>query len=357
MAKQISDFFVHPDGSIQQVMACIDRNAKGIALVVDESDKLIDTITDGDIRRAILSGISLTASIRDVVVSKRHLRPDMPLTMPVTTDRAALLKLMQERSVRHIPLLDDEQHVVQLIMLDDLIPGGPLPIQAVIMAGGFGTRLRPLTIDVPKPMLPVGDRPLLERIVERLRKAGIRQINITTHHMPEKIIEYFGDGTEFGVNIRYVSEDKPLGTAGALGLMERPKEPMLVINGDILTQVDLNAMLRFHQEHSADLTVAVRQYEFQIPYGVLECDGSRVKQIREKPSHSFLVNAGIYLLQPELHQYIPKARRFDMTDLIEKLVAENKVVVSFPIVEYWLDIGQYDDYQQALADAKEGKFS
>lgn len=359
MTKNIADFFVDEEWSIQQVMACIDRNAKGIALVVDHTRKLIDTITDGDIRRALLNGYALDAPIRELIARKnRSVTPGkMPLAMPVGTDQATLLQLMQDRSVRHIPLIDENECVVGLATLSELIPSQPLSVQAVVMAGGFGTRLRPLTIDTPKPMLPIGDRPLLEHIVERLRVAGIHQINITTHHLPEKIKEHFGDGTEFGVNIRYVSEDKPLGTAGAISLMDRPDAPLLVINGDILTQVDLQAMVRFHREHQAELTVGVRQYEFKVPYGVLECDGPRVKQIREKPSHRFWVNAGIYLLQPELYQLIPKDRRFDMTDLIEKLLVEDKLVVSFPIVEYWLDIGQHEDYQRALDDVEKGKLS
>ena len=354
MTRTIADFFVKKEWSIRQMMACIDRNAKGIALVVDDAQRFIDTITDGDIRRAILRGISLEASVDELLLYKNQLRPSQPLVMSEKTDRLVLLKLMQEKVVRHVPLLNEDQQVVELVTLDQLIPNKPLPIQAVVMAGGFGTRLRPLTIDTPKPMLPIGDRPLLERIVERLKLAGIHQINITTHHMPEKIMEHFGDGANFGVNIHYVNEDKPLGTAGAIGLLEEPTQPILVMNGDILTQIDFNAMLRFHREHKADLTVGVRQYELQIPYGVLECDGPYVKTIREKPAHRFLVNAGIYLLQPEVQGYIPKGTRFDMPDLIETILSKNGVVVSFPIVEYWLDIGQHDDYQRAIADVEKG---
>ena len=201
-------------------------------------------------------------------------------------------------------------------------------------------------------MLPVGDRPLMQRIVEQLRQAGIRRVNISTHYLPEKIIEHFGDGRDFGVTLNYVTEDRPLGTAGALSLMEMPNEPLLVINGDILTRVDFRAMLAYHREHEADLTVGVRQYDLRVPYGVVECEGPRVRQLREKPQISFLVNAGIYLLEPSVHCYIPNGQCFDMTDLIEKLLAEGQMVVSFPIVEYWLDVGQHEDYEKAQEDIK-----
>ncbi len=350
-------FLVNPDHSIRETMACIDRNVKGIALIVDEDRSLIGTVTDGDIRRAILAGLNLDAPVSRLLNRKADSPYTKPVTAPWGTDKSALLQLMQKYAVRQIPLLDDEGRVVDLATTDDLLPQEFLPLQAVVMAGGFGTRLHPLTEDLPKPMLPVGDRPLLELIVEHLRDAGIRHVNIATHYKPEKITQHFGDGQEFGVELNYVDEEKPLGTAGALSLLETPQEPLLVVNGDILTQVDFRAMLTYHCEHKADLTVAVRQYDLQVPYGVLECDGPQVRQLHEKPTYKFFVNAGIYLLQPTVHHYIPNNQRFDMTDLIETLIAAGLSVVGFPIVEYWLDIGQHTDYQQAQEDLKSGRFS
>jgi NDP-sugar pyrophosphorylase family protein len=223
------------------------------------------------------------------------------------------------------------------------------------MAGGFGTRLLPLTEDLPKPMLPLGDQPLLELTIRKLQQANIRYVNITTYYLPEKISDYFGDGKEFGVEINYVNEDEPLGTAGALGLLAIPDEPLLVINGDIITQVDFRSMLSFHRTHQADLTVGVRQYEVQVPYGVMECEGVHVKQVREKPTYHYLVNAGIYLLEPTVYRYINRGERFDMPDLIRHLIEEGRTVVSFPIVEYWLDVGQHKDYEQAQLDMEEGR--
>jgi NDP-sugar pyrophosphorylase family protein len=207
---------------------------------------------------------------------------------------------------------------------------------------------------MPKPMLPVAGRPLMERIIDQLRDAGIHRVNVTTHYMPDKIRDHFGDGTAFGVDLQYVNEEKPLGTAGALALMEAPSEPLLVINGDILTQVDFRALIAYHQEHHAQMTVAVRRYEVAVPYGVIECDdGPIVRRVSEKPRLGFLVNAGIYLIEPSACSEVPNGERFEMTDLIEKLIRVGKTVVSFPVREYWLDIGQLEHYQQAQIDYAE----
>jgi NDP-sugar pyrophosphorylase family protein len=190
----------------------------------------------------------------------------------------------------------------------------------------------------------------MERIVEQLQQAGVRRMVVATHYMPDKIVGHFGDGQDFGVKISYVTEDRPLGTAGALGLIDQQEETLLVINGDILTRVDFRAMLVFHQDNRADLTTAVRKYEMSVPYGVIENDGTFVRSLVEKPMVSLFVNAGIYLLEPAVHHYIPKDQRFDMTDLIQRLLDADRPVASFPIFEYWLDIGQHADYRQAQED-------
>jgi NDP-sugar pyrophosphorylase family protein len=204
-------------------------------------------------------------------------------------------------------------------------------------------------------MLLVGDRPLLELIIEQLSGSGIHKVNITTHYKPEKITEHFGDGSGFGVELNYVNEEQPLGTAGALGLMEESDEPLLVINGDILTRIDFRALFAYHHEHRADLTVAVRQYDLKVPYGVVECDGPMVSGLREKPVINFFVNAGVYLLQPSVRRLIGNGERLDMTDLIQRLLEAGRPVASFPVLEYWLDIGQLPDYEQAQEDVRTGK--
>ena len=221
------------------------------------------------------------------------------------------------------------------------------------MAGGLGRRMRPLTDEIPKPMLPVGGRPLLETIVEQLRNTGINQISIAVNHKLEKIVEHFGDGRAFGVDITYAKEDQPLGTAGALSLINQPEVTILVMNGDVLTRVDFKAMLEFHREHQADLTIAITDHKLEIPFGVVECEGSSVRGLSEKPTFSYPVNAGIYLIEPSAYSLIPDSQRFDMTDLIERLLAESRPVVAFPIREYWIDVGQVSDYRQAQEDYPE----
>jgi len=254
---------------------------------------------------------------------------------------------MEERCVRQVPLLDDEQRVVGLSTLRELLKSDSLPLQAVVMAGGYGSRLRPLTEDVPKTMLRVGDRPLLESIVEQLRESGIKRLHLATHYKGDVIARHFGDGRDFGVEIQYVEEDKPLGTAGALCLLGSTEDPVLVVNGDILTRVDFRAMLEFHTDHGADMTVAVRSYESQIPYGVIDSDGVNVVRVAEKPYVRHFINAGIYLLDPKVCQCIPNGQSYDMTELINNLVADGRRVISFPVHEYWLDIGRIEEYQKA----------
>ena len=354
MIGDLEKFFVAPDSSIRKVMDCIDRNAKGIALVVDEERHLLGTITDGDIRRAILDGVDVDLPVQTLLDQKSSTPYPEPITAPAGTSESGLLNLMQQHVIQQIPLLE-EGRVVDLALLSEMLPEQELSLDAVVMAGGYGTRLRPLTEDLPKPMLPVGGQPVMELILDQLRRAGIQQVNISTHYLPEKIKEHFGDGQSWGVNLNYVKEDRPLGTAGALGLMDAPNSPLLVINGDIVTTVDFKAMLKYHRKHHADLTVGVRQYDLEVPYGVLECEGRHVRRLREKPKYNFLVNAGIYLLEPAVHQYIPNGQHFDMTDLIEILIEKGHSVVSFPIVEYWLDIGQPVDYKQAQEDVRNGK--
>jgi dTDP-glucose pyrophosphorylase len=350
----VEELFISLSASIRTALLRIDRGGMGIALIVDEQGHLQGTVSDGDVRRAILASLDLDSPVSILLERKKAGQYSKPITARAGTSREELLSLMHKYTLREIPILDEQERVIELVGLDDLVPVEPLSLQAVIMAGGFGSRLRPLTEDMPKPMLPVGGRPLMEVLLEQLRDSGIRNVNVTTHFHPEKITDYFGDGRDFGVELTYVNEASPLGTGGALGLMPRPSEPLLVINGDVLTQVNFRSMYAFHQENKADLTLAVRQYDFEVPYGVVECDGVFVKTIREKPSYNFFVNAGIYLLQPEVYQYIPAGKSFNMTDLIQWLIEAGRVVVSFPVREYWLDIGQHADYARAQSDVENG---
>jgi dTDP-glucose pyrophosphorylase/CBS domain-containing protein len=355
METDVTKYFVIEGTSIHEAVARLDANRSGIVLVVNDDQHLLGTVTDGDVRRAILADVSLDEPVRELLARKAGTSYAKPITAPVGTDRSALLKILREHSILHLPLVDLEQRVVALVKLDEFVTEEPLSLQAVIMAGGLGSRLRPLTEKLPKPMLPVGDRPLLEIIVRQLRDAGIKHVNVSLHHNSEKIAQHFGDGRDFGVDITYATEDRPLGTAGALGLIQPPRETTLVINGDILTQVDFRAMLTYHREHDAELTVAVHRRDLQVPYGVVECDGDMVKGLTEKPFLKFFINAGIYLLEPAIYRYIPNGEPYDMTDLIARLLEEGRPVAAFPVREYWIDIGQHADYEQAQQDMLGGK--
>lgn len=353
----VSTLFLAPDAFVQDAIACIDRNKhSSLALIVDEEKRLLNTLTEGDIRRGLLAGINVTDSVAVLVAVKTKTRLPLPVTAGAGAHPQVLLTLMQEHKVRQVPLLDPDGVVLDVVTREDLQPEQRPPLQAVVMAGGFGTRLYPLTEHIPKPMLPVGGRPLLEHIVEQLKDVGISRISVSTHYKAEKIMNHFGDGERFGVDISYVREESPLGTGGALGLLPRPTGPTVVINGDVLTAVDFHTMHGYHLDNNAMMTVAVRRYDVQVPYGVVECDGPQIRALREKPQMRYLVNAGMYLLQPEAYDYIPPNKHFNMTDLIDVLLEDNRTVVSFPVREYWLDIGQHADYERAQVDAQDGKW-
>lgn len=346
MRQEIQQIIVHPDTPIVECIAILDRTGMGVLAVCDEHSKLLGIVTDGDIRRALLKKQSLDKPCITIAGTN-------PLTAPEGISPSDALHLMNQGKhflVSQLPILDTEERLVDMLLRTDLQQADVPGVRAVVMAGGFGKRLLPLTEDTPKPMLPLGDRPVMGHIIGQLKDAGISNVNVTTHYLPEKIRSHFGNGSEFGMSINYVEERNPLGTAGSLSLMESGDEPILVINGDILTKVDFRSMIAFHRKHKAELTVGVRQYDLKVPYGVLDCDDMVVTAIHEKPTLKLFVNAGIYLLEPSAHKCIPKDKHYDMTDLIEDLIAAGKRVVSFPIIEYWMDIGQISDYEKAQAD-------
>jgi dTDP-glucose pyrophosphorylase len=341
--------------TVRELMTLMDRCALGIALVVDEHRRLEATITDGDVRRAILLGIELDQPVGEFLGARKdNGRRGLPVTALAGTAHEELRQLMAEYRIRQIPLLDAEERVVDIALDSDYTAALALPLDGFIMAGGFGKRLMPLTETCPKPMLPVNGRPILEHLISSLRAAGIQHVRISTHYLAESIIRHFRDGKDFGIHIEYVEEDRPMGTAGALAKASVGDLPLLVVNGDIVTTIDFRAMLEFHREHSADMTVAVQQYEVQIPFGVITTEGINAVRIVEKPSVRHFVNAGIYLIQPDVCQMVPVDSAFDMPDLITSLISGHKRVICFPIREYWLDIGQMEQYERASADAARG---
>lgn len=343
----LTRFAVAPDVPMKEALAVIDRNGEGVALVVDGDGRLLGIVTDGDVRRAILGGMDIGGTVAAFLEAKRGSAFDRPLAMPADTPAEEIERLMRVRLVRHMPLVDADGHLAGLALLRHFTDEAATAVQAVVMAGGFGTRLRPLTEATPKPLLKLGDKPVIEHIVGHLKAAGIHRINITTHYHADKIRAHFGDGTGFGVEVAYTHEETPLGTAGALSMLPESADPLLVINGDVVTAVDFRAMLAFHQDHRAQLTVGVRKYEVSVPFGVVEVEGARVARLTEKPSLAFFINAGIYLLEPAVLRLVQPGQRLDMTDLIQRLLDEGATVASFPIHEYWMDIGKMDDYLSA----------
>ncbi len=351
------ELLVQRGETLRQAMEKLDRSGRGILLVLTPDNRLEYTVTDGDIRRAILAGVRLDDSIETLLAHKDELHRRAPTTAPASLGREQWISIMRSAKVAQLPLLDDDGRVCDLVTLSQLTPEPDAPVRAVIMAGGQGIRLRPLTEHTPKPMLPVGGKPLIEHTISRLREAGIRRINITTHYLSQKITNYFGSGDNFGVELNYVFEEQPLGTAGALRLLEESDEPLLVINGDIFTRVDFGAMLNFHRKQGADATVGVRHFELEVPYGVIETKDGRVRRLREKPKYEFLTNAGIYLVEPTVLRHIPTNKRCDMTDLIATLLEQDRVVTSFPVVEYWLDIGRHPDFAQVQQDIQKMRWA
>jgi len=327
--------------SIEEALRVIDSGAKRIAIVVDDEKRVVGTVSDGDIRRAILRGKNLGDPIEGIYQAD-------PMTVPVGTSRVQIINICAACKIYQIPVVDDEGKIVDVAILDELIQPKRYPNKVVLMVGGLGTRLRPLTETTPKPMLDVGGRPILQTIVEQFAGYGFTDIVMCVNYKSNIIQDYFGDGRRFGVKITYVKERKRMGTAGALSLLpERPSEPFFVMNGDLLTNVDFARFLEYHMENGARASMCVREYDFQVPFGVVELEGNVIKGIKEKPVQRFFVNAGIYLLDPECIDYVPKDTFYDMPTLFEALNERGEKTVSFPLREYWLDIGRIEEYERA----------
>ncbi|AZL83694.1 CBS domain-containing protein [Aliivibrio salmonicida] len=336
---------IKPESTIVDALRVIDNESLRIALVVNDEQQLLGVVTDGDIRRSILNNLPLDTLVVDIMSCS-------PITASVNTAKEQLVKLMESEGILAIPLME-ENKVVGLETLHHLFEEKTYHNPVFIMAGGFGTRLRPLTDSCPKPMLKIGNKPILETVIRSFIKAGFVNFYISTHYMPEQIQQHFGDGSDLGVKISYVHEDFPLGTGGALGLLpdDLPKDlPLIMMNGDVLTKVDFERLLDFHTENEADATMCVREYDYQIPYGVINGEGNKITSMVEKPIQRFFVNAGIYVVSPRVIQSVPENHHIDMPTLLEQHMNERDNILMFPIHEYWLDIGRMDDFNRAQAD-------
>ncbi len=333
--------FITPQTTIRDTLKVIDDTALEIALVVDKDEKLLGTVTDGDIRRGILQGAELQTAIKTLMNPQ-------PIVASLETTDDELLFIMTSRSIKHLPIVDNQRRVLRLVLLKDLIARKPRQNCAVIMAGGLGSRLGELTKDRPKPLLPVGGKPIIALIVEQLRRHGFANIFISVNYKSEMIIDYFKQHPIAGTNIAFIHEEGFLGTAGPLSLLPgETTQTLLVINGDILSLVNFSNLLEYHLSAAKAMTVCTREFSFQIPYGVVKIHGDQLIDIEEKPSHSIFINAGIYAIEPELLQKIPKKKKFDMPELIKIATEGNRGVSCYPMSEFWLDIGNPQDYFKA----------
>ncbi len=329
------------NSSIKEALNIIDKGAIRVAIVVDEQDKFLGLIADGDIRRALLKGYTLENSIENIYCST-------PVTAKSSDSKDKIIQKAIKNQVYQIPILDEENYLVDIVNLSSLLSISTKRNRVILMAGGLGTRLRPLTEDTPKPMLKVGNKPILETIIKNFASHGFVNITISLNYKGDIIKDYFKDGSDFGVNIDYIEENTRLGTAGALSLLkEKPNEPFFVMNADLLTDVNFSHLLDFHSYANANATMCVREYDYQIPYGVVETNEDNITSIVEKPIKKFFVNAGIYILSPNIFEFIPSNEFFDMPTLFNILIEKQKKVLSFPIHEYWLDIGRMSDFEQA----------
>lgn len=335
------DIVVSPQTTLGEAIARVDSAGTQLVIVLDPSHRLAGILTDGDIRRAILREKSLASPVAEAM------NPS-PLVAKADTPKDQILALMRRHVVHHLPLVDGEGHIVDLATLDDLIGAVERPNWVVLMAGGLGSRLRPLTEDRPKPMLPVGGRPILESILDSFIEQGFRRFFLSVNYKADMVKDHFGQGERWGVRIDYLHEDQRLGTAGALSLLpNRTEDPLVVMNGDVLTRTAFDDLIQFHIGQSAVATMAVREYDFQVPYGVVRLAGDRIQAIEEKPIQKFFVNAGIYVLSPAALDRIPVGTYFDMPTLFEQLLRSGFPTAAYPLREYWLDIGRIEEFERA----------
>lgn len=335
---------VFEDSTLGEIIKQLNDSGLQIVVVVSIDEVIIGTITDGDVRRGLLRGLDMNSSIesiinRDAMAVPNHLSHDL------------VKELMTVNKINALPMLNDSRQVIGLHLLNDLLEAEQRSNSIIIMAGGQGTRLRPHTENCPKPMLPIGGKPMLEHIIERAKDQGFSHFILSIHYLGHMIQEYFGDGSKWQVKIDYLIEDSPLGTAGALGLLiDPPAEPFLVTNGDVMSEILYGDLLDFHIDQQAIATMAVRPYEWQHPFGVVESSGVDYLGFSEKPISRSQINAGVYVLHPDSLSVLKKDEHCDMPDLFERLRVAQKRTVIYPMHESWLDVGRPNDLKEAEID-------
>jgi len=344
LKRSLTDCTVPRGATLREVMLALENGAVEIALAVDDAGRLVGIMTDGDVRRALLAGATLDGPV------EAHLQKQF-VAVSESAGRAEVIDLMQARVINQIPIVDGGGRLVGLHLLRDVIGTEARPNWAVVMAGGRGTRLAPLTDHLPKPMLRVAGRPILERIVLHLVGHGIRRIFLATNYLSETIEAHFGDGRRLGAQIEYLRETQPLGTAGALSLVPSPPtEPLLLMNGDLVTQADVGALLDFHSKGEQTISMATRKYFHTVPFGCVELEGDRVVALAEKPTHSWLVNAGIYVFSPAVVARVPAGRETTAPQLVAEAMAAGETVRALELEDDWIDVGVRDQFARARGD-------
>lgn len=335
---------IRPDANLRETLRVIDATGKGISLVVDGDERLLGTVSDGDVRRALIAGAELDTRA-DKVLNRQ------PNVAHEGQSRASMLAMIRELGLRQLPILNDAGRVVGLATLEELLRAPVRPHDVVIMAGGRGERLSELTLTTPKPMLKVGSRPVLETIILSYAAQGFRRFWLSVNYKAEQIEAHFRDGSHLGLDIRYLRETKPLGTGGALSLLpETPPGPIIVSNGDVLSKEEYGAVLDGHLASDAQATILVRDYEIQIPFGVVSTETRGVVGIEEKPRQRFLINAGVYVLSPEALPLVPQDTYFDLPTLLQRMIQCGMKVRTHRAEAYWMDIGRMSDFERANLD-------
>lgn len=327
--------------SVEQTLKAMDNE---VAVIVDEDGRMCGLVTDGDIRRSFLSGATMQTPVEQIMTRNPITARDEDNLSPTQ-----IMALMFERKIRHLPVVDNDGFPVGLELMRDQYGEDDIA-QAVLMAGGKGTRLHPLTIDTPKPLLKVGDRTIIDDVIAGLQSSGVKNIAVSVNHLGDQIKRHLNSNSDDSLHIEYLEEKEALGTAGALSLLDpRPERAFIVMNADLLTEVDYKAFVRFHKSSGNDFSICVRKIQETVPFGVVTLgeDCREVSGIKEKPVHTYLVNAGIYMLEPHIIDLVPRQGFFDMVSLIQATLRQGYKVGAFPILEYWRDIGQH--HEMALA--------
>lgn len=342
-------YLVHIDSSVKQALEKLDELAENaILFLVNDENVLLGSLTDGDLRRGFIKGLSFDDHLSKFIQAN-------PKFIKQGDYNLKEIIALRERYFTIFPVVNKEMQIINVVNFRN--QKSYLPIDALIMAGGRGQRLRPYTDNVPKPLLPVGDKPIIEHNIDRLNTYGIDDIWISVRYLGQQLVDYFGNGNNKALRINYVWEEEALGTAGALGLVDNfMHDTILMMNSDLLTNIDFEEFYLFFEEQDADLAVACIPYQVNVPYGVMETEGNVVTGLKEKPTYIHYSNAGMYMMKKEVIDLVPKKEEFNATDLIEQLIKEGKKVVAFPMVGYWLDIGQHEDYKKAIFDIQNIKF-